>query len=230
MPDPPALIGPGMRCPGRIPCPRIPSGPRRVHEVGHFGTPLLQLVTDEAARGVRRMDERQRHQHPESIPTRPRSSCPLPLTSGPGSGVPDIAMSATNYFVRVDTSEGSSGGTSAVARLMLSLWHSSTGGAEECQFPEPVPLSQRRLWGRTRRHEWNEMQSCGHSRDTLQAPAGSVHRPRDPRWSTDAQPSIAKTPPTSSGERCRCPRSHGPMASRGSAKRFDTNGGRSRRR
>jgi kumamolisin len=38
-----------------------------------------------------------------------------------GRGVPDIAMSATNYFVRVDTWEGPSGGTSAVAPLMAGL-------------------------------------------------------------------------------------------------------------
>jgi kumamolisin len=38
-----------------------------------------------------------------------------------GRGVPDIAMSATNYFTRVDTQEGASGGTSAVAPLMASL-------------------------------------------------------------------------------------------------------------
>ena len=38
-----------------------------------------------------------------------------------GRGVPDIAMSATNYFTRVDTVEGASGGTSAVAPLMAAL-------------------------------------------------------------------------------------------------------------
>jgi len=38
-----------------------------------------------------------------------------------GRGVPDIAMSATNYFVRVDSFEGPSGGTSAVAPLMAAL-------------------------------------------------------------------------------------------------------------
>src|SRR5581483_11372452 len=38
-----------------------------------------------------------------------------------GRGVPDIAMSAVNYFVRVDSSEGASGGTSAVAPLMAAL-------------------------------------------------------------------------------------------------------------
>ncbi len=42
-------------------------------------------------------------------------------TGKPGRGVPDIAMSATNYFVRVDRSEGASGGTSAVAPLMAAL-------------------------------------------------------------------------------------------------------------
>jgi kumamolisin len=39
----------------------------------------------------------------------------------PGRGVPDIAMSATNYFTRVDSFEGASGGTSAVAPLMAAL-------------------------------------------------------------------------------------------------------------
>ena len=38
-----------------------------------------------------------------------------------GRGVPDIAMSATNYFTRVQGSEGESGGTSAVAPLMAGL-------------------------------------------------------------------------------------------------------------
>jgi kumamolisin len=38
-----------------------------------------------------------------------------------GRGVPDIAMSATNYFTRVDNTEGASGGTSAVAPLMAAL-------------------------------------------------------------------------------------------------------------
>lgn len=38
-----------------------------------------------------------------------------------GRGVPDIAMSADNYFVRVDSAEGAGGGTSAVAPLMAAL-------------------------------------------------------------------------------------------------------------
>jgi kumamolisin len=42
-------------------------------------------------------------------------------TGKPGRGVPDIAMSATNYFTRVQGQEGASGGTSAVAPLMASL-------------------------------------------------------------------------------------------------------------
>lgn len=47
---------------------------------------------------------------------------PVSLDNGkPGRGVPDIAMSATNYFTRVDRSEGASGGTSAVAPLMAAL-------------------------------------------------------------------------------------------------------------
>jgi len=47
---------------------------------------------------------------------------PLSIDTGkPGRGVPDIAMSATNYFTRVDGSEGASGGTSAVAPLMAGL-------------------------------------------------------------------------------------------------------------
>jgi kumamolisin len=53
-----------------------------------------------------------------------QSAAKLPVsidTGKPGRGVPDIAMSATGYFVRVDTSEGSSGGTSAVAPLMAAL-------------------------------------------------------------------------------------------------------------
>ena len=35
--------------------------------------------------------------------------------------MPDIAMSATDYFTRVHGTEGASGGTSAVAPLMASL-------------------------------------------------------------------------------------------------------------
>jgi len=47
---------------------------------------------------------------------------PVSIDNGkPGRGVPDIAMSATNYFTRVDSSEGASGGTSAVAPLMAAL-------------------------------------------------------------------------------------------------------------
>ncbi len=47
---------------------------------------------------------------------------PVSIDDGkPGRGVPDIAMSATNYFTRVDSSEGASGGTSAVAPLMSAL-------------------------------------------------------------------------------------------------------------
>ncbi|HTS88757.1 MAG TPA: S53 family serine peptidase [Gemmatimonadales bacterium] len=47
---------------------------------------------------------------------------PVSLATGkPGRGVPDIAMSATDYFTRVQGLEGASGGTSAVAPLMASL-------------------------------------------------------------------------------------------------------------
>jgi kumamolisin len=49
---------------------------------------------------------------------------PLPkslATGKPGRGVPDIAMSATNYFTRVMGQEGAGGGTSAVAPLMAGL-------------------------------------------------------------------------------------------------------------
>src|SRR5262249_12556245 len=42
-------------------------------------------------------------------------------TGRAGRGVPDIAMSATNYFSRVDSAEGASGGTRAVAPLMAAL-------------------------------------------------------------------------------------------------------------
>ena len=53
-----------------------------------------------------------------------QASANLPVSidnEKPGRGVPDIAMSATNYFTRVDNSEGASGGTSAVAPLMAAL-------------------------------------------------------------------------------------------------------------
>jgi kumamolisin len=50
------------------------------------------------------------------------ANLPVSIDDGkPGRGVPDIAMSATNYFSRVDSQEGASGGTSAVAPLMSSL-------------------------------------------------------------------------------------------------------------
>jgi len=45
---------------------------------------------------------------------------PLP-GQNPGRGLPDLAMSAVDYFVRVDSAEGSGGGTSAVAPLMAAL-------------------------------------------------------------------------------------------------------------
>jgi kumamolisin len=53
-----------------------------------------------------------------------QTSANLPVSiddEKPGRGVPDVAMSATNYFTRVDNSEGASGGTSAVAPLMAAL-------------------------------------------------------------------------------------------------------------
>jgi kumamolisin len=47
---------------------------------------------------------------------------PVSIVNGQaGRGVPDVAMSATNYFTRVDGLEGPSGGTSAVAPLMAAL-------------------------------------------------------------------------------------------------------------
>lgn len=47
---------------------------------------------------------------------------PPALAGGkPGRGVPDIAMSATNYFTRVQGQDSPSGGTSAVAPLMAAL-------------------------------------------------------------------------------------------------------------
>ena len=50
------------------------------------------------------------------------ANLPVSIASGKaGRGVPDIAMSATNYFTRVDRQEGASGGTSAVAPLMAAL-------------------------------------------------------------------------------------------------------------
>jgi kumamolisin len=55
-------------------------------------------------------------------PYQANAKLPVSIDNGkPGRGVPDIAMSATNYFARVDTSEGASGGTSAVAPLMAAL-------------------------------------------------------------------------------------------------------------
>jgi kumamolisin len=50
------------------------------------------------------------------------ANMPVSINSGrPGRGVPDVAMSATNFFTRVDRTEGPSGGTSAVAPLMAGL-------------------------------------------------------------------------------------------------------------
>jgi kumamolisin len=50
------------------------------------------------------------------------ANVPVSLATGKaGRGVPDIAMSATNYFTRVQGGEGASGGTSAVAPLMAGL-------------------------------------------------------------------------------------------------------------
>jgi kumamolisin len=47
---------------------------------------------------------------------------PVSLATGkPGRGVPDIAMSAINYFSRIQGREGAYGGTSAVAPLMAGL-------------------------------------------------------------------------------------------------------------
>jgi kumamolisin len=50
------------------------------------------------------------------------ANVPVSLDGGqPGRGLPDIAMSARNYLVRVDSSDVRSGGTSAVAPLMAAL-------------------------------------------------------------------------------------------------------------
>jgi subtilase family serine protease len=55
-------------------------------------------------------------------PYQAKAQVPVSLDNGKqGRGVPDIAMSATDYFTRVDNSEGASGGTSAVAPLMAAL-------------------------------------------------------------------------------------------------------------
>lgn len=55
-------------------------------------------------------------------PYQQNAHLPVSIDNGkPGRGVPDIAMSATNYFTRVDSQEGASGGTSAVAPLMAAL-------------------------------------------------------------------------------------------------------------
>lgn len=51
-----------------------------------------------------------------------KADLPVSLVTGKaGRGVPDIAMSATGYFTRVDGHVGPSGGTSAVAPLMAAL-------------------------------------------------------------------------------------------------------------
>jgi kumamolisin len=50
------------------------------------------------------------------------ANLPVSIDNGkPSRGVPDIAMSATDYFTRVDNDESPSGGTSAVAPLMAAL-------------------------------------------------------------------------------------------------------------
>lgn len=55
-------------------------------------------------------------------PYQAHANIPVSVASGaPGRGVPDIAMSATDYFTRVQGMEGPSGGTSAVAPLMAAL-------------------------------------------------------------------------------------------------------------
>jgi kumamolisin len=55
-------------------------------------------------------------------PYQSNAKLPVSLDNGKsGRGVPDVAMSATNYFIRVDNYEGPSGGTSAVAPLMAGL-------------------------------------------------------------------------------------------------------------
>ena len=58
-----------------------------------------------------------------ALPTyQQNANIPVSIDTGqPGRGIPDISMSATNYFTRVDTLESTSGGTSAVAPLMAAL-------------------------------------------------------------------------------------------------------------
>jgi len=51
-----------------------------------------------------------------------KARVPVSVATGkPGRGVPDIAMSATNYYTRIRGIEGAYGGTSAVAPLMAAL-------------------------------------------------------------------------------------------------------------
>jgi kumamolisin len=55
-------------------------------------------------------------------PYQKKAKLPVSIKTGKtGRGVPDIAMSATNYFRRADNHEGPSKGTSAVAPLMAAL-------------------------------------------------------------------------------------------------------------
>jgi kumamolisin len=58
-----------------------------------------------------------------ALPTyQQNANIPVSIDTGQsGRGIPDIAMSATNYFTRVDTLESASGGTSAVAPFMAGL-------------------------------------------------------------------------------------------------------------
>jgi kumamolisin len=72
------------------------------------------------------------------------ANLPVSLSTGKaGRGVPDIAMSVTNYFTRVDTSEGASGGTSAVAPLMAALvTRLNQAKQKNVGISEPVPVRQ----------------------------------------------------------------------------------------
>jgi hypothetical protein len=100
------------------------------------------------------------------------ANLPVSIDTGKaGRGVPDIAMSATNYFTRVDSSEGAAGGTSAVAPLMSAL----------ISLRLPKSLSLRKCCERCcpRRHEWHKRHQRNHKGLQSGSWMGCLYRPEN---------------------------------------------------
>ena len=117
------------------------------------------------------------------------ANVPVCLVSGqPGRGVPDIAMNARNYLVRVDSSEVRSGGTSAVAPLMAALVaQTQPGEGKERRLPEPLPVRECGERRGRRCHGWDEYHHEYLAGVQRRSGLERLYRVRYTRWDCDPQ-------------------------------------------